>query len=32
MANEGHLTILKQGVEAWNGWRTENLYIVVEKP
>jgi uncharacterized protein YjbI with pentapeptide repeats len=24
MANEEHLTILKQGVELWNKWRLEN--------
>lgn len=24
MANEGHVKILKQGVEAWNLWRREN--------
>ncbi len=27
MANEEHLKILKQGVEAWNGWREENPAI-----
>ncbi len=25
MANKEHLEILKQGVEVWNKWRTENL-------
>ena len=24
MANEAHLAILKQGVEAWNRWRKDN--------
>ena len=24
MANEEHLKILKQGVEQWNKWRSEN--------
>jgi len=24
MANEKHLAILKQGVDAWNAWREEN--------
>ncbi len=27
MANEEHLKILKQGVEAWNGWREKNPQI-----
>ena len=27
MANEEHLQILKQGVEQWNKWRTENAII-----
>jgi hypothetical protein len=28
MANEEHLKIIKQGVEAWNKWRSTNLDIV----
>jgi hypothetical protein len=28
MANPEHVKILKEGVEAWNKWRTENLGIV----
>jgi len=27
MANEEHVALLKQGVEAWNTWRSENLNI-----
>lgn len=27
MANQEHLTILKQGVEAWNQWREKNPHI-----
>jgi len=28
MANEEHLTILKQGVEVWNKWREKNIEII----
>ncbi len=27
MANQAHLDILKQGVEAWNRWREKHLDI-----
>ncbi len=30
MANEEHLKILKQGVEAWNGWREKNPQITLD--
>ena len=30
MANEQHLAILKQGVEVWNEWRSENLRLKVD--
>ncbi len=30
MANEEHLKIIKQGVEAWNKWRGENPQILPE--
>jgi TIR domain-containing protein/pentapeptide repeat protein len=28
MANKGHLTKLRRGVEAWNQWRKANRYII----
>ena len=27
MANESHLSVLKQGVEAWNQWRQQNFDV-----
>lgn len=30
MANESHLALLKQGVEAWNAWRQENDAIKID--
>jgi len=30
MANEEQLAILRQGVEVWNEWRTENLDVEVD--
>lgn len=30
MANEEHLALLKQGVETWNYWRTNNHQILVD--
>ena len=28
MANQEHVKIIKQGVEVWNKWREENIFIV----
>jgi len=30
MANAEQLSILKQGVDTWNGWRTKNLYVYAD--
>jgi len=30
MANAEQLSILRQGVEAWNGWRTKNIYVYAD--
>jgi uncharacterized protein YjbI with pentapeptide repeats len=30
MANAEQLSILKQGVEAWNGWRAKNIYVYAD--
>ena len=30
MANAGQLSILKQGVEVWNGWRAKNIYVYAD--
>jgi uncharacterized protein YjbI with pentapeptide repeats len=30
MANAEQLSILKRGVEAWNGWRAKNIYVYAD--
>ena len=30
MANAGQLSILKQGVDVWNGWRAKNIYVYAD--
>ena len=30
MANAGQLSILKQGVGVWNGWRAKNIYVYAD--
>lgn len=30
MANEDQLSILKQGVAVWNGWRAKNIYVYAD--
>src|SRR2546429_118244 len=30
MANQEHLDILKQGVQAWNEWRTKNSSVQID--
>jgi uncharacterized protein YjbI with pentapeptide repeats len=30
MANKEQVSILKQGVEAWNGWRAKNIYVYAD--
>jgi uncharacterized protein YjbI with pentapeptide repeats len=30
MANAEQLSILKRGVEAWNGWRAKNIYVYTD--